>query len=291
MELKFANNASTLLLDNILEGTTVLNILPDTGALFPELHDPADYFKITLVNPSDGTYEIMHVISVNGDTFTVQRGKENTVAKSFPQNSIIENRLTAGSIEHILNDVAATTTEAGRLRIATIAEVKAGVVSDAAIVPANAQSLYVPVGIITPYFGQLDSNGFVIDAGTSLTRQDWHVCDGTNGTPDLRDRFILGASNSHPINTTGGNFKITQVVNVAETTLTIDQMPSHHHGVGPYAGYADGSDVIAEPWEGHWSAGQKTTSTGGSKGHTHPASFTTDITNPYYALVYIMKIN
>lgn len=25
----------------------------------------------------------------------------------------------------------------------------------------------------------------------------WHLCDGTNGTPDLRDRFVIGAGSTY----------------------------------------------------------------------------------------------
>ena len=49
----------------------------------------------------------------------------------------------------------------------------------------------------------------------------WLLCNGSNGTPDLRDRFIVGAGNSYPVGNTGGS---------ASVTLTTDQMPSHSHG-------------------------------------------------------------
>ncbi|MDA8639368.1 hypothetical protein N9L31_00195 [bacterium] len=32
----------------------------------------------------------------------------------------------------------------------------------------------------------------------------WAVCDGTYGTPDLRDKFVLGAGGAHAANSTGG---------------------------------------------------------------------------------------
>lgn len=33
----------------------------------------------------------------------------------------------------------------------------------------------------------------------------WHLCDGTNGTPDLRGRFILGSNSTHLSGSTGGS--------------------------------------------------------------------------------------
>jgi len=37
----------------------------------------------------------------------------------------------------------------------------------------------------------------------------WHLCDGTNGTPDLRDKFIVGAGNTYNPADTGGNLNHT----------------------------------------------------------------------------------
>ena len=42
-----------------------------------------------------------------------------------------------------------------------------------------------PVGSIIAYSGLLGS-----------IPSNWHICDGTDGTPDLRDRFLKGASNA-----------------------------------------------------------------------------------------------
>lgn len=50
----------------------------------------------------------------------------------------------------------------------------------------------------------------------------WHICDGTNGTPDLRDRFILGAGNNYKANDTGGS---------KDNTISIPQLPKHDHEV------------------------------------------------------------
>lgn len=48
----------------------------------------------------------------------------------------------------------------------------------------------------------------------------WILCDGTNNTPDLRDRFIVGAGNGYAVGSTGGE---------ATHTLTVAEMPSHNH--------------------------------------------------------------
>lgn len=51
------------------------------------------------------------------------------------------------------------------------------------------------------------------------------LCDGTNGTPDLRDRFVLGAGKSYSVNSTGGE---------EEHTLTKNEIPDHVHGIGSF---------------------------------------------------------
>ena len=79
----------------------------------------------------------------------------------------------------------------------------------------------MPVGTILLYIGNLDD----IPHG-------WALCDGTNGTPDLRDRFITGAGNIYHIDDTGGeNFH----------QLSIEEMPSHNH-------LFVGDDDIVYPW-------------------------------------------
>ena len=65
-------------------------------------------------------------------------------------------------------------------------------------------------GMITPYYGTLDSTGkYPLVSGT--TYNNWQICDGTNGTPDLRDKFIIGAGGDKTLGATGGSLD-TEVV-------------------------------------------------------------------------------
>tara|TARA_A100001388_G_scaffold176064_1_gene131758 strand:+ start:600 stop:1598 length:999 start_codon:yes stop_codon:yes gene_type:complete len=50
----------------------------------------------------------------------------------------------------------------------------------------------------------------------------WVLCDGQNSTPDLRDRFVIGAGNNFTAGNTGGNNSLT---------LTEANLPSHRHFV------------------------------------------------------------
>ena len=66
-----------------------------------------------------------------------------------------------------------------------------------------------PVGIITMWSGAISN----IPTG-------WALCDGNNGTPNLTDRFIVGAGNDYTVGATGGE---------ATHTLTENEMPKHRH--------------------------------------------------------------
>jgi microcystin-dependent protein len=67
----------------------------------------------------------------------------------------------------------------------------------------------------------------------------WKLCDGTNGTPDLRDKFIVGAGLNYAIGATGGANTVA---------LTEAQMPWHTHGVSD-PGHAHG---VYDPGHSHY---------------------------------------
>ena len=68
----------------------------------------------------------------------------------------------------------------------------------------------IPSGIITMWSGASDA----IPSG-------WWLCDGQNGTPDLRNRFIVGAGSSYGVGNIGGSDTVA---------LDANQIPSHSHG-------------------------------------------------------------
>lgn len=96
----------------------------------------------------------------------------------------------------------------------------------------------LPNGLIVMWSGSINN----IPGG-------WALCDGTNGTPNLRDRFIVGAGGSYSPGSTGGNNSVT---------LTKSQMPSHKHD-------GDGFSTSAQPDHAHGPS----FSTGTSGSHTH----------------------
>lgn len=55
------------------------------------------------------------------------------------------------------------------------------------------------------------------------------LCDGTNGTPDLRDKFVLGAGGAYSAGATGGAATGTPVI--SGHSLTTAELATHSHGV------------------------------------------------------------
>jgi microcystin-dependent protein len=82
----------------------------------------------------------------------------------------------------------------------------------------------IPAGLIAMWSGSIGS----IPSG-------WYLCDGSNGTPNLTDRFIVGAGSTYAVNATGGATSVTLVTaNMPAHTHTATVTdPGHTHGVTP----------------------------------------------------------
>ena len=121
----------------------------------------------------------------------------------------------------------------------------------------------MPVGSIIMYNGKAEE----IPSG-------WAICDGTNGTPNLIDRFILASTYA------GGMGGKSQV------TLTVSQLPPHRHRLKKcWYGKSDNADdrqVVR--WDDSVSTNDQilTEETG--------FGLPINIMPPYYRLIYIMKV-
>jgi hypothetical protein len=118
------------------------------------------------------------------------------------------------------------------------------------------------------------------------------LCDGASGTPDLRDRFIVGAGSTYAVDATGGSADATLPTHTHTATSVVTD-PSHQHSV-PSGGGGASNYALGGP-AGSFSASQTTglQSTGITVATTN-ANAGTSGTNanlpPYYALAYIMKL-
>lgn len=172
----------------------------------------------------------------------------------------------------------------------------------------------IPTGLISMWSGSIAS----IPSG-------WVLCDGNNGTPNLMDRFVVGAGSSYAVGATGG---------AATVALSATEIPSHthsfsgsgntsnsgnhaHNGSTSNTGahthsydrpYDPGTGQGNNPYSAKITAGTTgssgahshnfTTAGGGDHSHSFSVSGTTGATGsgsahenrpPYYALAYIMK--
>ena len=120
----------------------------------------------------------------------------------------------------------------------------------------------------------------------------WALCNGSNGTPDLRDRFVVGAGSTYAVNATGGSANAIVVSHTHTATSTVTD-PGHSHSWNylPMFGTSPGSGSYAG---GTGATQGVSTSTTGISVSTSVASAGSSGTNanlpPYYALAYIMKL-
>ena len=110
----------------------------------------------------------------------------------------------------------------------------------------------------------------------------WTLCDGTDGTPDLQDRFVVGA---------GGQYSVDDIGGEAEVTLTEDELPSHNHETG-VVGNDDGPWYTSTFSMDETRAFDDTSVVGGDGGFTTNTGSNESHENipPYYALAYMMKL-
>ena len=144
----------------------------------------------------------------------------------------------------------------------------------------------IPSGLIAIWSGATGS----IPSG-------WQLCDGTNGTPDLRNSFVLGAGNSYSVGQTGGSTDAVVVshTHTATSTSTVTD-PGHVHSY-QVSGNANqtlsGGPSLAN-------LGLSSANTGSAVTGITVATTTTNQTAgvsgtnanmpPYYALAYIFKL-
>jgi murein DD-endopeptidase MepM/ murein hydrolase activator NlpD len=162
----------------------------------------------------------------------------------------------------------------------------------------------VPIGI--PDGGIIMWSGSIAAIPPSFV-----LCDGTNGTPDLRDRFIVGAGSTYAPLATGGSANSAVVSHNHGGTVSGGATYSRISGIGTYdrPGGAATGGTIPVPTSGrsqivytsgggsdyyHWGidlVAESATTSGGSLTITSAGE---DGANknlpPYFALAFIMKV-
>lgn len=342
---KFANNASSLLAASITDSETSIQVDAGYGALFP---DPGadEYFVIALENAA-GDVEICKVTARATDLFTVVRGWEDTIPQAWTNGvTRVELRNTAGSMRQMIqrsgdtmegdlymegNSIHNAVLE-GETIILEGAVIRGATITNAAGDSCNA--LEIPDNCEPPTVGGspiLTVSSFdpqsVFTAGMIMMfygdvndiPSGWALCDGNNGRPDLRNRFIVGVGSDYVIGDVGGEDIHTALATstggahthagaTGETSLTEEQIPEHYHWISTRGSNAssEGNSQRDFP-RSYGEAGattidsvQTSTAGGGAGGghdhtiaedgdHTHTSTF--DNRPPYFALYFIIKVD
>jgi len=125
---------------------------------------------------------------------------------------------------------------------------------------------------------------------TSTIPTGWALCNGADGTPNLTDRFVIGAGNTYGVNQTGG-YKDAQLLSHTHTGST-NTTGAHTHTTT--AAVASSQRIGPGNPTGLATTGASSTGSAGNHKHT----FTTDSSGvtgtnrnlpPYYALAYIIR--
>jgi len=242
--------------------------------------DPtADAVKIGEVDTTTDTVsEQWNLIRADGTLSYPDSDAANTALQSLPTGVTVIDRKNGVRLSN--GAISADTLEAGlathktdlhedRTVPAGRGTVISGSLSGSGSISGNGNitiieegELRIPNGIIVMWSGDITNvpDGFAL-------------CDGTNGTPDLRNRFIAGAGDEYTVGQTGGE---------KDHQLTESEMPSHSHQYRKASRTVEpktfGSiDVFEQP-----ASDAQTTDTGGDEPHENRPRF--------FALAFIMKV-
>ena len=254
------------------------------------------YIKDTDNNIADTINDLVDFVNGEGNhegqglTYDlVDRFSVQTITGTKTFSSIIASQITAP----ITGDVTGNATSASKLSTARninlIGDVTGSVSFDGTTnvnITATLQKETFPSG------------GIIMWSGTIATiPSGWVLCNGLNNTPNLTDRFIIGAGGTYNPTDTGGNADALIPAHSHTVTGTTSTNGSHTHTMGSqyyvFGGGAGNNYYIRD-------SGTGTSFTSSNAGeHTHTVTGTTntvgsDATNanlpPYFALAFIMKV-
>lgn len=103
MPVLYKNNANSTLASGINTSVTSITLASGGGANFPAITG-LGFFYATLLNISNGAFEIVKVTARNTDTLTIVRAQEGTSALAFSAGDRVELRITAALLDQIKTD-------------------------------------------------------------------------------------------------------------------------------------------------------------------------------------------
>jgi hypothetical protein len=178
--------------------------------------------------------------------------------------------------------------------------VTGGLTLDGAV--GTSGQVMVSAGSGTPTWGNAFVAGMIMlwSGSSASIPSGWLLCDGSSSTPDLRNRFVVGAGSTYAVGATGGSANAITVAHTHTGTTTTASLTGTLGQQGDRAGIQSASGIFS----GSGSTRYAAVGEGGGVPITitldasHNHTFTTDSTGssgtnanlpPYYALCYIMK--
>lgn len=346
----FGNNASSLLAASISDSDLTIQVAGGFGVLFPN-PGANEYFLVTLEN-DQGDIEVVKITARATDLLTVPvggRGQEGTSAQSWTNGQArVELRLTRGTMEVFIqrdgdsmtgdlnmdeNEIQDAIITGAASKIDNISEIistpirgatgdasnELAVPGDGSRATAGGQPILTDANV-----EEITDAAFVVGQvimwfGTIPNIPDgWALCNGANGTPDLRDRFVVGAGTTYNLGSTGGSASGVTSSSGAHThtatsgahALTEEELPEHSHRIlyQPNSNYsASGSaqfrtmqvtNNVQYQTNNETTAQPVIEATGGGAAHTHPGGSTDSQGShthsvdlpPYFGLYFIMFV-
>lgn len=134
----------------------------------------------------------------------------------------------------------------------------------------------------------IPSGGIIIWSGSSASiPSGWYLCNGSNGTPDLRNRFLVGAGSTYAVGATGGS---ADAIVVSHTHSATDSGHTHttFNGSNLNSNVTNGG-VAGTVTRGSTYSNETNSASANISVSTTGSSGTNANLPPYYALCYIMK--
>lgn len=158
--------------------------------------------------------------------------------------------------------------------------------------------------------GPVPKGGIIMWSG-SVVPDGWHICDGTDGTPNLSGRFIVASGTAQYPQSGDDNptYNIGDTGGWNKYKLLPGEMPKHNHtgsSIGSESGHTHSYNRHSEKTVGKNAGGGEgaadangtaSATTGGGSSHTHSITIANSGNDqshenrpPYYALAYIIKL-
>ncbi len=151
----------------------------------------------------------------------------------------------------------------------------------------NSTQLATTAFVTTAVASAIPAGTIVLWSGAvSAIPTGWLICDGTSSTPDLRNRFVVGAGSTYSVDATGGSADASLPSHTHTATVTD---PGHNHTFTQPVNDDGGGSGESEVQ--NTTTGNTSTATTGITvaNSTEGVSATNANLPPYYALAYIMK--